>query len=44
LQSSADLIHWTAESTNTLSSNSFQMILPATNSAATYYRALFPGS
>jgi hypothetical protein len=39
LQASTDLIHWAAVSTNTLTSNSFRLLLPATNPVPTYYRS-----
>jgi hypothetical protein len=40
LQSSTDLIHWSATSTNTLASNSFEFFVPTTNSAQMFYRGL----
>ena len=39
-QSSTDLVHWTAISTNTLSSNSFSFPITATNAAKTFFRGL----
>jgi hypothetical protein len=44
LQSSAGLVPWLPISTNTLSSNSFEVLLPATNSTAMFYRGLLNGS
>ena len=41
LQSSTDLVHWGAVSTNTLSSNSFPYLVATTNSAKMFYRGLF---
>ncbi len=38
LQSSTDFVHWMPVSTNTLSSNSFRFLLPATNPPQIYYR------
>ena len=38
LQSSTDLMHWSPVSTNTLSSNSFRFLMPATNPPQMYYR------
>ena len=40
-QSSTDLVHWMAVSTNTLSSNSFPYLVATTNSAKMFYRGLF---
>jgi hypothetical protein len=40
LQSSTDLIHWSATSTNTLAGNSFEFFVPTTNSAQMFYRGL----
>ena len=40
-QSSADLVHWLAVSTNTLSSNSFPYLVATTNMAKMFYRGLF---
>ncbi|MGA2555948.1 MAG: glycoside hydrolase family 44 protein, partial [Verrucomicrobiota bacterium] len=39
LQSSTNLIHWTAVSTNQAANNSFELFVPATN-AAQFYRAV----
>jgi hypothetical protein len=41
LQSSTDLVHWGAVSTNTLSSNSFPYLVATTNSAKMFYRGLY---
>jgi len=41
LQSSTDLVHWGAVSTNTLSSNSFPYLVATTNSTKMFYRGLF---
>jgi hypothetical protein len=41
LQSSTDLFHWGAVSTNTLSSNSFPYLVATTNTAKMFYRGLF---
>jgi glycosyl hydrolase family 44 len=38
LQSSTDLVHWSAVGTNTLSSNSFEFVMPATNATRIFYR------
>jgi hypothetical protein len=43
LQSSTNLVHWSAVSTNTLSSNSFEIFLPTTNSTRMFYRGLWKG-
>ncbi len=43
LQSSANLVNWSAVSTNTLSSNSFEIFLATTNSTRMYYRGLWNG-
>lgn len=40
LQSSTDLVHWSAVSTNTLSSNSFEFFMPTTNFSEVFYRGL----
>lgn len=40
-QSSTDLVHWMAVSTNTLSSNSFPYLVATTNLAKMFYRGLF---
>ena len=40
LQSSADLIHWSAVNTNRLASNSFEFFMPATNATRMFYRGL----
>jgi hypothetical protein len=40
LQSSTDLIHWGAVSTNTLSSNSASFLVATTNTATMFYRGL----
>jgi Glycoside hydrolase family 44 len=40
LQSSTDLFHWSAISTNTLSSNSVGYLVPTTNSTHMFYRGL----
>ena len=40
-QSSTDLVHWMAVSTNTLSSNSFPYLVATTNMAKMFYRGLF---
>ena len=42
LQSSTDLAHWSAVSTNTLTSNAWEIFVPTTNAAALYYRGLLP--
>ncbi len=39
LQSSTDLLHWLPVSTNTLSSNSFRFVMPATDPTQVYYRS-----
>ena len=39
LQSSTDLLHWLPVSTNTLSSNSFRFVMPATDPTHVYYRS-----
>ncbi|MGD0206824.1 MAG: glycoside hydrolase family 44 protein [Verrucomicrobiota bacterium] len=41
LQSTTDLFHWGAVSTNTLSSNSFPYLVATTNTAKMFYRGLF---
>jgi hypothetical protein len=41
LQSSPDLIHWTAVSAGTLVSNSFPWQLTETNTSSMFYRGLF---
>ncbi len=41
LQSSTDLFHWGAVSTNTLSSNSFPYLVATTNPAKMFYRGLY---
>jgi hypothetical protein len=41
LQSSTDLFHWGAVSTNTLSSNSFSYLVATTNTVKMFYRGLF---
>src|SRR5208337_3439507 len=41
LQSSTDLFHWGAVSTNTLSSNSFPYLIATTNPAKMFFRGLF---
>ena len=41
LQSSTDLFHWGAVSTNTLSSNSFPYLVATTNPAKMFYRSLY---
>jgi len=41
LQSSADLLHWAAVSTNLAVSNSFEIFLTTTNSAHVFYRAIW---
>jgi glycosyl hydrolase family 44 len=38
LQSSTDMVQWLPVSTNTLSSNSFRFLMPATNPPQMYYR------
>jgi hypothetical protein len=43
LQSSTDLVHWLPVSTNTLSSNSFELFVPMTNSTRMFYRGLWNG-
>jgi hypothetical protein len=43
LQSSPDLLHWSAISSSTLSSNSFEFYAPMTNSTQMFYRALLNG-
>jgi hypothetical protein len=40
LQSSTDLVHWLAVSSNTLSSNSFEFFMPTTNFSQVFYRGL----
>ncbi|HKI69055.1 MAG TPA: glycoside hydrolase family 44 protein, partial [Verrucomicrobiae bacterium] len=40
LQTSTDLMNWSAVSTNQLSSNSFRYLLPTTDSTHTFYRGL----
>ena len=40
LQSSADLVHWSAVSTNQLTSNSFEFFVPTTNAAQMFYRGV----
>jgi hypothetical protein len=42
LQSSTNLVHWTAISTNILTSNSFEFFMPATNSRM-FYRGVLNG-
>ena len=41
LQSSPDLVHWSAFTTNTLLTNSLPFSAPTTNATMTYYRALW---
>jgi hypothetical protein len=41
MQSSTDLIHWLAFSTNTLTTNSVQIVVATTNSAQMFYRGVF---
>jgi hypothetical protein len=41
LQSSTDLIHWSAVATNTLMSNSFPFLVSTTNDPMRFYRALW---
>jgi hypothetical protein len=41
LQSSTDLMHWSAFATNTLTSNSFPFAVPAVNGPARFYRGLW---
>jgi hypothetical protein len=40
LQSSTDLVHWSALATNTLTSNSCSFLIPMTNSTMKFYRGL----
>jgi hypothetical protein len=40
LQSSTDLIHWSAVNTNRLASNSFEFFMPTTNAMQMFYRGL----
>jgi hypothetical protein len=40
LQTSADLVHWLAVSTNLLTSNSFDYFMPVTNAGAMFYRGV----
>jgi Glycoside hydrolase family 44 len=41
LQSSADLVHWSAVATNTLMSNSFPFLVSTTNTTMQFYRGLW---
>jgi hypothetical protein len=41
LQSSTDLVHWTAIATNTLVSNSFPFLVSTTNSTMRFYRGVW---
>jgi hypothetical protein len=41
LQSSTDLVHWSASATNTLSSNSFPFLVSTTNTTMQFYRGLW---
>jgi hypothetical protein len=41
LQSSSDLVHWAALSTNTLASNSIPYLVAMTNTSKMFYRGLF---
>ncbi|MGA2748664.1 MAG: glycoside hydrolase family 44 protein [Verrucomicrobiota bacterium] len=43
LQSSSDLIHWQAVSTNTFSSNTVEVFVPTTNAAGMFYRGQLHG-
>lgn len=43
LQSSTDLVHWTAVSSNELVTNAFEFFLPETNLAPTFFRGVWIG-
>ena len=43
LQSSTDLVHWSAVNTNRLASNSFEFFMPTTNATQMFYRGELGG-